>query len=216
MACAVHGYLSRRSVWRDGSNVPRLLFILAAVVAVAVFVWRPPAPRAPAVISSDGPPAAVKHTHHSGRSPAGDAVVYVAGAVVHPGLYHLHSGARADDAVRSAGGFRSGADTGAINLAAHVADGDEVYVAALGEPTPHFARTRRSHQSSKKNPTALLDVNTASADELATIPGIGATLAARVVDVRERDGAYTTFDQLLDVAGMTASRLARAELYLRI
>lgn len=145
-----------------------------------------------------------------------DAVVYVSGDVLHPGLYHLPAGARADDAVRSAGGFRADADTGAINLAARMADGDEVYVAALGSPTPHPTRTRRTRQPSKKNAGAHVDVNAASADELATVPGIGATLAARIVEVRERDGAYSTFDELLDVAGMSASRLARAEPYLHI
>lgn len=146
----------------------------------------------------------------------GDTVVYVAGAVVHPGLYHLHSGARADDAVRSAGGFRSDADTGAVNLAAHVADGDEVFVTVLGAPTPHPTRSRRPRAVSKKGTNIVVDLNTATAEQLATVPGIGATLAARIVEVRERDGAYASFDELLDVAGITASRLQRAEPYMRI
>lgn len=146
----------------------------------------------------------------------GDTVVYVAGAVVHPGLYHLHAGARADDAVRSAGGFRSDADTGAVNLAAHVADGDEVFVTVLGAPTPHPTRSRRPRAVSKKGTNIVVDLNTATAEQLATVPGIGATLAARIVEVRERDGAYASFDELLDVAGITASRLQRAEPYMRI
>ena len=143
-------------------------------------------------------------------------VVYVAGAVRRPGLYQLRAGARADDAVRSAGGFRADADTAAVNLAAHVADGDEVYVGMLGAPTPRTVSARRSRTKSNKSANIVVDLNTASTEELARVPGIGATLAARIVDVRERDGAYATFDELLDVAGMTASRLDRAQPYLRI
>ncbi len=194
----------------------RNLAIFAGLVVVAILIWRPPSANAPAVTAVVSPSPAFKHTRKGDRSMSSDAVVYVAGAVAHPGLYHVRAGARADDAVRSAGGFRPDADTGAINLAGRVADGDEVYVATLGAPTPHPARARRARQTSKKTTSVLVDLNSASADELSSVPGIGATLAARIVEVRERDGAYTTFDELLDVAGMTASRLTRAEPYLRI
>ncbi len=195
----------------------RILAVLAGLIIVAVVIWRPPAANvATAFAMQSASPIAPRHVRRNQRFAAVDNVVYVAGAVVHPGLYHLRDGARADDAVRSAGGLRPDADTGAINLAAHVADGDEVYVAVLGAPTPRPARARRTRETKKKRVTDIFDLNTATPTQLATIPGIGATLAARIVEVRERDGAYETFDELLDVAGMTASRLARAEPYLRI
>lgn len=195
----------------------RTLAILAGLIIVAILVWRPSGATAPAAILAQPSAAPIaKHARRPGRIVSTDAVVYVAGAVAHPGLYHLRPDARADDAVHSAGGFRPGADTGAINLAAHVADGDEVYVAVLGVPTSRPARSRTPRQTVKKSVTGIVDLNSATAPQLATIPGIGATIAARIVEVRERDGAYGTYDELLDVAGMTASRLARAEPYLRM
>lgn len=195
----------------------RLLLILGAVAVVAALVWRPPSPVPPVALASASSAPSWKHGRRVAALGTSSAVVvYVAGAVVHPGLYHLRAGARDDDAVRSAGGFRGDADTGAVNLAAHVADGDEVYVSALGAPTPRPVRSRGARQATKKIANAVVDVNTADKEQLATVPGIGATLAARIVDVRERDGAFANFDELLDVAGITASRLARAEPYLRI
>jgi competence ComEA-like helix-hairpin-helix protein len=96
--------------------------------------------------------------------------------------------------------------------------GDEIAVPTLGQPTRLTRNTKRTggrgSRSSKSG--AIVDVNTASADMLASVPGFGATLAARIVQVREEEGAFTTFDQLLDVAGMTDSRLTRAEPYLRL
>ncbi|MBV8637235.1 MAG: helix-hairpin-helix domain-containing protein [Candidatus Eremiobacteraeota bacterium] len=194
----------------------RTLAVLAGLIIVAILVWRPPAANAPAPVVAQLSQPATKHTRRAGHPVSADSVVYVAGAVLHPGLYHLSSGARADDAVRSAGGFRPDADTAAINLAAHVTDGDEVYVEVLGAPTSRPGRSRTRMKTKKKSVTGIVDLNAATAPQLAMIPGIGTTLAARIVEVRERDGAYETFDELLDVAGMTASRLARAEPYLRI
>jgi competence protein ComEA len=146
-----------------------------------------------------------------------DTVVYVAGAVRRPGLYRLADGARIDDAIRAAGGERSDADPAAVNLAAHTNDGDEIYVPVVGEATPatRAARTRAPRKRASK-PHAIVNVNTASADLLASVPGIGSTIAARIVQIRDADGAFTTFDELLDVAGITQSRLDRARPYLRL
>ncbi|MGA8839702.1 MAG: helix-hairpin-helix domain-containing protein, partial [Candidatus Aquilonibacter sp.] len=144
--------------------------------------------------------------------------VYVAGAVARPGLYRVASGARIDDAVRAAGGLRADADAVEVNLAAHVSDGDEIAVPVLGQPSQRALNTKRTtHSRTRSGKTrAIVDVNTAPAQALASVPGIGAAIAARIVEIREQDGTYTTFDELLDVAGMTESRLARAQPYLRL
>lgn len=110
------------------------------------------------------------------------------------------------------------ADPTDVNLAERVSDGEEILVPLLGEPTPR-ARARRTARtkSSKTNALAVIvELNSASAESLASVPGIGKTIASRIVDVRERDGAYQSFDDLLDVAGMTQKRLELAEQYLRI
>lgn len=192
----------------------RLLLVLTCLAAAALLLWHP-APTPPpalAVISTAGP------RHRPSATPPGDPVVYVAGAVARPGLYRVQRDARADDAVRAAGGLRTDADASRVNLAAHIKDGDEIYAPVLGEPSSRIVHRRSPTRTArtKKNVAVSADVNTASAQTLALVPGIGATLAARIVEVRERDGAYTSFDELLDVAGMTPARLTRAEPYLRI
>jgi competence protein ComEA len=153
------------------------------------------------------------------RSTAGSrAVVYVAGAVAKPGLYRLPPGSRAADAVASAGGMRPAADAAGVNLAEPLRDGDEVFVPAIGETprTRSQARTRRRRPARSPGAPALaLDVNAAAVDELAAVPGIGRALAARIVAMRESDGTFATLDELLDVSGMTQSRLERARPYLR-
>jgi competence protein ComEA len=134
-------------------------------------------------------------------------------------LYRVAADARVNDAVRAAGGLRPDADPAGINLAARTNDGDEIAVPLLGQPAQerlNTKRTRPSRSRAAKKIPAIVDVNTASAQALASVPGIGAMIAARIVQVREEEGAFTTYDELLDVAGMTDSRLARAQPYLRL
>jgi competence protein ComEA len=175
------------------------------------------------------------------RATAQRATVYVAGAVVHPGVYALASDARALDAVTKAGGFAHDADTVAVNLAAHVTDGDEIAVPRIGDPAPdatasahhragrrstkhsHRGRHRRAPRRDAGDETAAndalpqpIDLNTADAATLATIPGVGETLAERIVEFREVNGPYPTVDALADVSGITASRFDAIASYLTV
>jgi competence protein ComEA len=198
-------------------TMQRILIVVAVIALVALAVWHP-APRAPSVSATPAVVDSAAHRHARLPASAATALVYVVGAVARPGLYPVASGARIDDAVRAAGGLRADADAVAVDLAAHVSDGDEIAVPALGQPmrsAPNTKRTTHSRTRSSKT-RAIVDVNTASAQALASVPGIGAAIAARIVEIREQDGAYTSFDELLDVAGMTESRLARAQPYLRL
>ncbi|HTZ55913.1 MAG TPA: helix-hairpin-helix domain-containing protein [Candidatus Acidoferrum sp.] len=196
----------------------RVLVLVGAAALVALAIWHP-APQAPLAIA--GQPSTVAPPRHARRGlPAATpgAIVYVVGAVVRPGLYHLADDARANDAVRAAGGFRPGADPAAVNLAAHASDGDEIFVPLLGESSRSTSPTKRARAPRTRlvKTHAIVDVNTASAQTLASVPGIGATVAARIVEIRARDGAFTTYDELLDVAGMTQSRLDRALPFLHL
>jgi competence protein ComEA len=200
----------------------RVVAVLAVLLVAAFAVWHPAPGPAIAVVSPAPTAGAAGHRHRSVGPPAdrGSApVVYVVGAVARPGLYRLQPGARVDDAVRAAGGLVRGADPQAINLAAHVADGDEIAAPLLGAPTTTLSRRSAHARAAKrgaKTPVALVNVNHADAAALEALPGIGATLAARIVQVRELDGPYDTLDQLLDVAGMTAARLDRVRPYLTL
>jgi len=196
----------------------RAFTLVAVAGAIALAIWHP-APQQPAVAVLGAPSRARPLiAHHSRRTETGSALVYVVGAVRRPGLYQVSVDGRIDDAVRAAGGLRPDADPAGVNLAARTNDGDEIAVPVLGQTPMREMKSRRSagrrRRSSKTH--AILDVNTASPQELSTVPGIGTTIAQRIVDVRQQDGAYTTFDELLDVAGMTQSRLDRAQSYLRL
>jgi competence protein ComEA len=198
----------------------RALIVVAVVGLIALAIWHP-APQAP-VSTASLPTAATeparRHMKHALPSAAGEKVVYVVGAVIRPGLYHIAENARIDDAVRAAGGFRAGADPAGVNLAAHASDGDEIDVPLLGESARPTSSTKRSRTPRARitKTHAIVNVNTASVDALASVPGIGATVAARIVEIRERDGAFTSFDELLDVAGVTQSRLDRALPFLHL
>jgi competence protein ComEA len=162
-------------------------------------------------------------------------VVYVAGAVARPGVYELPPGARVQAALRAAGGALPGADLEAVNLARPVEDGEEIAVprpgelvrtaSAGGEPseTGRRRRRRRHHGSGergaarrqeKEPPAETVDVNAASAEELETLPGIGPSLAERIVTFRETNGPFGSAEDLLDVNGMNDRRLEEIEPYI--
>ena len=168
----------------------------------------------------------VAHGEPAGKG--GTIVVYVAGAVAHAGIYRLPARSRADDALRAAGGPRGDADLLAVNLAARLADGDEVAVypqgrapgSRAGRGGTHKVVTRKHARKAKgarkiastadgsaSTPETIVDLNSADVSELETLPGVGAALAERIVTVRETSGPFGSLDDLLDVAGMTAGKI---------
>jgi competence protein ComEA len=201
--------------------------LAAAVVAAIAFALHRPAPRAPletsslpAATASVPLPADSIPPNRVRRIPApADLVVYVTGAVRRPGLYHLHFGDRYARAVELAGGLTPEADQAAVNLAQPAGDGDEVDVAAVGAAVKKSPRSHRQTRSARSRaqapPDASVDINVADAGALGAVPGIGRAVAARVVELRNREGPFASLDELLDVAGMTQGRLERARPYLR-
>jgi competence protein ComEA len=126
-------------------------------------------------------------------------VVYVSGAVRRPGLYRLAKGTRIDDAIALAGGATRRADLIAVNLAAPLADGEQIVVPVRGVA----GATGGAGTSS----TAPLDLNSASLEQLDTLPGIGPTTAQKIVDYRQQHGAFRSLEDLDAVPGIGPSRL---------
>lgn len=129
---------------------------------------------------------------------AGDAELYVhvSGAVNRPGLYVLPAGSRLVDAVAAAGGFAEDADRDAVNLARAVDDGEQVPVPRVGEaPAAGAAPPAPAAE-------ALVDINTADATQLETLPRIGPALAGRIIAWREDNGGFTSIEDLLAVPGI--------------
>ena len=189
-----------------GSSPARILAGAAvAVAAVAGGYWllRPP---------PDPPEAILPYASTTVASPATTEttpevlVVHVAGAVGAPGVHELHPGSRVADAVAAAGGLTPGADAARINLAAPVADGERVYVLAVGEQEPPLA-AGTSPGGSPDPSTAPVNLNTADAARLESLPGVGPATAAAIIEHRGRVGAFTSVDQLLDVPGIGDAKL---------
>jgi competence protein ComEA len=133
-------------------------------------------------------------------------VVHVAGWVRRPGVYELHQGDRVIDAIDAAGGPRRGAQLDALNLAAILTDAQQVMVPR--KSTADGATGSAGGGTDAGVPAALINLNTATAEELETLPGIGPVLAASIVEHREQHGPFATVDDLLDVSGIGEQRLA--------
>ncbi len=135
----------------------------------------------------------------------GPVVVHVAGAVMAPGVHELPAGSRVIDAVRASGGLAPDAEARAVNLAAELVDGSQVYVPRVGEVPPPSAAMPGAGGTADPGP---VDLNTADAGLLETLPGVGPATAAAIVDHRERNGPFTSVDGLLEVRGIGEAKLA--------
>jgi competence protein ComEA len=132
-------------------------------------------------------------------------VVDVAGAVRRPGLYKLPSGSRIDDAIAAAGGATGKAQLDAVNLAAPVADGEQVVVPGSGAGGVSAV----SAPAAGSSPSAPLDLNTATLAQLEALPGVGPVTAQKILDYRTQHGAFRTVDELQGVPGIGPSHMAQ-------
>ncbi|MFL6074388.1 MAG: helix-hairpin-helix domain-containing protein [Mycobacteriales bacterium] len=183
--------------------VAAALVALGVVLLVAGFAWhdRPrvtaiPAPR-PAAVSDTGGSAA-----RASRA-ATVVVVAVTGKVTHPGVFSLPAGARVADAVQAAGGLLPDADPGSVNLARRLNDGEQV---AVGGAVPAGAPGPPGGPAGSATPGTLVNLNTATVEQLDTLPGVGPVLAQRIVDYRTRHGGFRSIDDLRQVDGVGDAR----------
>jgi competence protein ComEA len=132
-------------------------------------------------------------------SPAALILVDVAGWVRRPGVYEFAEGSRVIDAVQAAGGARPGAVLQSLNLAAPLVDGTQILVPKEGTPPGSPV----SGEVGGGAPTGdLVNVNTATAVDLETLPGVGEVIAQAIVEYRTQNGPFSSVDQLLDVSGI--------------
>jgi competence protein ComEA len=132
-------------------------------------------------------------------------VIDVAGAVRRPGLYRLRSGSRIDDAIAAAGGPTRKAQLDAVNLAAPVADGEQVVVPGRGAGGVAAA----SPPAAGSSPSAPLDLNSATLEQLENLPGIGPVTAQKILDYRQQHGAFHSVDELQGVPGIGPAHMAQ-------
>lgn len=200
---------------------------VVGVIAVLVTVFALVRDNAPAVASAKLPPveAVSPASPTPGAAVAADApvVVSVVGLVHNPGLVTLDAGARIADALGAAGGPLDGADLVGLNMARRVADGEQIVVgiaAAPGEPAAMGSSVTGGaaagpppdappSTTGDAPPTGLVNLNTATVDELDTLPGIGPVTAAAIVAWRDANGPFSSVEQLGDVDGIGPARLEK-------
>ncbi len=172
---------------RRPARIVAPLLILGLVAALVAVLRLPDASAQPTITQSDLSGA-------SASPPAADIQAYIVGAVVHPGVYPLHSGDRVAKLLQAAGGPLPHADLVRVNLAAHVVDGEEVFVPLVGQPIPSGLTGGGSGK---------VNINTASAEDMAALLPISLTTAKKIVAYREAHGPYTAITQLLNVMSRT-------------
>ena len=148
------------------------------------------------------PPRAAAAAAAAATTTRAQVVVDVVGAVRRPGLYRLAEGARIADAVTRAGGLTRKADAALVNLAAPVSDGEQVVVPARGQPGAGSAAA-----GAPAAPAGPVHLNTATLEQLDTLPGVGPVTAQKIVDYREKHGAFSSVDELDAVPGIGPARL---------
>jgi competence protein ComEA len=147
---------------------------------------------------------------------AGRVIVDVAGAVRRPGVYKLPASARVVDAIDRAGGARRRADLAAINLAAKVEDGRQVLVPLRGAAAAAAGGGGGSVAAPGVAPGQPLDLNTATADQLDQLDGIGPGMAAAILKYRQDHGGFGSVEELGEVPGIGEKRLASLREQVRV
>lgn len=133
-------------------------------------------------------------------------VVDVTGAVRRPGLYHLDDGARVADAVARAGGATAKADLESVNLAARVADGEQVAVPRRGAGVAAAVASAET-AGSEAAATGPVHLNSATAEQLDALPGVGPVTAQKIVAYRSEHGGFRSVDELDAISGIGPARL---------
>jgi competence protein ComEA len=186
-----------------------VLGLLAAVVAVVLLVRAQPRSTSLALPSQTASArtattAAGAGTAARSASPTAVLAIDVTGKVHHPGVYKLSGGSRVIDAVRAAGGALHGISLDSLNLAARLTDGQQVVVGGpAGAPPPAAGATSGASVAS------VVDLNSATVDQLQTLPGIGPVLAQHIVDYRTQHGPFASVDALQQVSGIGPSKFAQ-------
>ncbi|ALC23260.1 DNA-binding protein [Streptomyces pristinaespiralis] len=212
----------RLPVWvqlRCGLEPKTLAALAVVLVAAAVFaaqhfwVGRPQAVRAPELVQhgsaqpqSDSGPAAGPADEPSpspglppvGPQQAAPIVVDVSGKVRRPGVLELPAGSRVADALEAAGGVKPGTDLSGLNRARVLSDGEQVVVGGPAPPAPGGAGAGTATGAA----TGPISLNSATVEQLETLPGVGPVLAQHIIDHRMQNGGFRSIDELRDVNGI--------------
>jgi len=202
-----------------------VLLVVAAVFALQHF-WtgRTQPVQAPEVVRAAAPfgesgqsgaggrrgpaePAVSGGGSNTAGAPGAEIVVDVGGKVREPGIQRLPAGSRVADALKAAGGVRPGTNTDTLNRARFLVDGEQVVVGGPPASAP-VPGTGGSVTGGPAGAAAPVSLNTATVDQLDTLPGVGPVLAQHIVDYRTQHGGFRSVDELREVNGIGDRRFA--------
>lgn len=180
-----------KTVWTVGLSIAAAFLAAGLLLLLSRPLRGQPVVLQPAPTATDQPPL----------------LVHVDGAVSAPGVYSLPPGSRAGDAIQAAGGWKIGADSHSLNLAVRLEDGQYIFVPYLEidlimpSPSPKDspALPGRSIEINTEGP---VNINTASQEELETLPGVGPVIAQRIIEYRQVNGPFNTIEDIQKVQGI--------------
>jgi competence protein ComEA len=218
---------------RAGAIAAAVVAAIAVLVTVFTLMRDQPAPVVSAklppveMVSSASPSPSL--TPNPSAGPDQPVVVSVVGLVHTPGLVTLAPGARIDDALKAAGGTRDGADTIGLNMARQVADGEQIVVGMVppkGQPTVLGSSVTSCSAvpvapgavpgPARPAPAKVINLNTATVQQLDALPGVGPATAAAIVAWRDAKGKFSSVDQLAEIDGIGPSRLKKLRPLVRV
>ncbi|MET7637905.1 helix-hairpin-helix domain-containing protein [Streptomyces sp. NPDC005438] len=183
-----------------------VLLLLLAFAGYRFWSGGPEPVSAPSAAPTPAPTSGADPLVTSGASPHSSApqggarrvVVDVSGKVRRPGIHRLPAGSRVEDALKAAGGVRSGTDTKGLNRARLLVDGEQIVVGSAQQPTGAGPEPGAGPAQSG----APVSLSSATTEQLETLPGVGPVLAQKIVDFRNEHGGFTSVDQLREVSGI--------------
>jgi competence protein ComEA len=179
--------------------------LIAGVLLVTWFVVAPKAVINAPVVPADAPVTQFEAAPEVEPTALPALVVYVTGAVAQPGLYALVAHERVGAAVAAAGGMTADADYDAVNMAERITDGQHINIPPISESTPSGASIVQTIEPLQ------IAINTATAAELEQLPGVGASMAERIVAYRTQHGPFKTLADLDAVNGIGGALLERLQ-----
>jgi len=216
------------SYWVSFIGVTRLIIGLLATTIASAGIWLLVRPSAPLVESVVPHASGVGIVMPLSTLPTPLTVrIHVAGAVVRPGVYKVLSSSRVVDAVTAAGGATSNADLERINLAQKIVDTEQVFVPFRSSRTTKVTVSPRLRPSRTTVPTSvpavpgavpiigapittlspLINLNSATSDQLDTLPGVGPSTAKAIISYRTRKGPFGKVEDLLNVPGIGPAKV---------
>ena len=141
--------------------------------------------------------------HSTEQTPASKEIaVYICGAVKKPGVYKFNAASRVCDAVNAAGGFKKNADTISINQAEYLKDGEQITIPVKTNVKPGSSGDGKSDSNNSKASSNLVNINQADENELMTLPGVGESKAASIIEYRNKNGNFTKIEDIMKITGI--------------